>query len=605
MASRMLNSQSAGRTAAISAAVLLCLLLPAAAPAKPYPERLYEAARRDADSLLASERSQRFRDRWESVIGKFSTIADKYPAAPQAPDALYQAGDLWRRLYRKSWLKDDLDRSRRSFERLVRAYPRHELADDALLARADVLETLGRKKEAYETLQDLLSRHPRRETAEKARAQLAELSSFSPAARRTAPAPRPAAAAGVPSAPATAAPVTVTEVRAWSNPDYTRVVIYASGPLKVTKRVLPADEKAGKTPRLFLDLTAARLARGLGDPIPVKDGLLHQIRSSQNDADTVRVVMDIDSIDDHLLFTMDNPFRVVLDVSGKGGKLPAAAEGAPAGGDTGDQPLSLARQMGLGVKVIALDPGHGGRDPGARGPTGVQEKDVNLAVARKLREFLQQKGYQVHLTRESDVFIPLEDRPAFARDHGADLFISVHCNANRNRAMRGIATYFLGVAKDRESSEAAMLENAISENTMGDLEQILLDLARAANLRESSSLAESIQAEICRGIRCRYSAAGEDNGVKQAPFYVLMGTTNSRRKPMPAVLLETSFISNPEEEKLLADPDFQDQLARSITDGVRSYADSLSPAAMGFPPSSSTPAEAASPAPGPPAREPS
>jgi N-acetylmuramoyl-L-alanine amidase len=584
-------------------AALAGALLPASAPAMAYEERLYDAARRDASSLLASERSQRFRDRWESVIGKFQAIADRYPAAPQAPDALYQAGDLWRRLYKRSWLKDDLESARRAFERVARAYPRHALADDALLARADVLETLGRKKEAYQALQGLLSLYARRETAEKARARLADLSSFAPAPRQAAAMPRGGEVA-TPAAPPTAAFATVTEMRAWSNPEYTRVVIYASSPVKVTKRMLPADEKAGKSPRLFLDLSAARLARGLGDPIPVKDGLLRQVRSSQNDADTVRVVLDLDSVEDHLLFTMDNPFRVVLDVTGKGGRLPAVAGSVPLGGDTGEQPLSLTRQMGLGVKVIAIDPGHGGRDPGAIGPTGVQEKDVNLALARKLREILQQQGFQVHLTRENDVFIPLEDRPAFARDQGADLFISLHCNANRNRAMRGIATYFLGVAKDRESSEAAMLENAISENTMGDLEQILLDLARATNLRESSSLAESIQAVICREVRCRYSAAGEDNGVKQAPFYVLMGTTNSRRRPMPAVLLETSFISNREEEKLLADNGFQDLMARSISGGVKSYADSLSPAAMGVPPAHPAPAMDASPA-APPAREPS
>jgi N-acetylmuramoyl-L-alanine amidase len=565
--------------ARIFAAVLLLatMLLPAgAAAARPYGDRLYDAAQRDADALLASERSMRYRDRWEAVIGKYQVVADRYPDCESAAAALFQAGDLWRRLYRRSWLKEDLSRSLKSFERIVRSYPRSELADDALLGQADVLETMGRKADAYKALRNLIDRYPRGDTVARARGKLTDLAAFAPAPPRKEP------LSLSPRATAPSAPAAVSEVKTWSNPEYTRVVIYTSGPVTVKKHLLAANEAAGKPPRLFLDLFRARLARGLSDPIPVGDGLLRQVRSSQFDASTVRIVLDIDSLQDHLIFTMENPFRVVVDVTGKGGRIPAASD-APAMRGTTDDPLSLARQMGLGVKVIVLDPGHGGKDPGAIGPTGLQEKDVNLALARALRDLLTGKGYDVFLTRETDVFVPLEARPAFARDHGADLFISLHCNANRNRAARGIATYFLGVAKDRESSEAAMLENAISENTLGDLEQVLLDLARASTLRESSSLAESLQATICRQVKCRYSAAGEDNGVKQAPFYVLMGTTNSRRKPMPAVLVETSFISNHEEEKLLADPAFQGSLVQALAGGVQAYVDSLGPAALGIP----------------------
>jgi N-acetylmuramoyl-L-alanine amidase len=234
-----------------------------------------------------------------------------------------------------------------------------------------------------------------------------------------------------------------------------------------------------------------------------------------------------------------------------------------------DAPLPLAQQLGLGVRIIVLDPGHGGKDPGAIGPRGLKEKDVTLALAKRIKPLLEEQGYTVLLTRETDVFMGLPERTAFANQNRADLFISIHTNASRSNRVRGIETYFLGVAKSREASETAMLENAISQQALSDLEKILLDLTRTSNLKQSSVLAESIQESMFGGLSGKFSGI-RDLGVKQASFYVLIGAQ------MPAVLVETSFISNPTAERLLAKEDYRNALAQSILKGILRYVNGLS-----------------------------
>jgi N-acetylmuramoyl-L-alanine amidase len=159
-----------------------------------------------------------------------------------------------------------------------------------------------------------------------------------------------------------------------------------------------------------------------------------------------------------------------------------------------------------------------------------------------------------------------------ANDNGADVFISIHTNASRNRKARGVETYFLGVAKTREASETAMLENAISQQALSDLEKILLDLTRTSNLKQSSVLAESIQDSLYNGLSGNFGNTTRNLGVKQAGFYVLIGAR------MPAVLVETSFISNLNEEKLLSRKDYRDTVAQSLLNGIMKFVNALSTA---------------------------
>jgi N-acetylmuramoyl-L-alanine amidase len=361
--------------------------------------------------------------------------------------------------------------------------------------------------------------------------------------------------------------VTITDIKYWSNPDYTRLVVTATDPMRFDKNQLRRDDAAGKPPRLYVDIKNASIPLRLSNPIRIADGLLLQARVGQYDPRTVRLVLDIDSMKDHRVFTMVNPSRLVIDVIGEQGQYAGSAP--PMLQSPSDTPLPLAQQLGLGVRTIVLDPGHGGKDPGAIGPRGLKEKDVTLALARKIRPLLEAQGYTVLMTRETDVFVELHERTAFANQNKADLFISIHTNASRSRKVRGIETYFLGVAKSREASETAMLENAISQQALSDLEKILLDLTRTSNLRQSSVLAESIQENLFGGLSDSFRGI-KNLGVKQASFYVLIGAQ------MPAALVETSFISNPAAEALLRNEDYRDTLARSILRGILGYVNGLS-----------------------------
>jgi N-acetylmuramoyl-L-alanine amidase len=221
-----------------------------------------------------------------------------------------------------------------------------------------------------------------------------------------------------------------------------------------------------------------------------------------------------------------------------------------------------------GVRTVVIDAGHGGRDVGAIGPTGVREKDVTLQVARALKAELERRSdLRVILTRDTDMFVPLTARTRMANEAGADLFISVHCNSARSRSGQGFETYFLSEAKTEDERRVAKMENAslrfenpdIDPDQLGELNFILWDLAQNEYLRESSDLADLVQRGLDDELDLR------DRGVKQAGFWVLNGAY------MPAILIETAFISNPSEEQLLASSKFQARLVEGIADSLLEY----------------------------------
>jgi N-acetylmuramoyl-L-alanine amidase len=238
-------------------------------------------------------------------------------------------------------------------------------------------------------------------------------------------------------------------------------------------------------------------------------------------------------------------------------------------------PGSLAKQLALGVKRVVIDPGHGGRDYGAPGYLkGVHEKKVVLQIARKLAQKVREElKLEAVLTRDSDRFLTLEERTAFANTQGADLFISIHTNANRDRRAYGIETYFLNLATDEEAIRVAAMENATSTKNISDLQKILYDLMQNAKINESSRLAAYVQSAVISHLKANRYERIKSKGVKQAPFYVLLGAQ------MPSILVEVSFISNPRECKRLADPKFQDRVAAGVVQGIRNYIQATSPTA--------------------------
>jgi N-acetylmuramoyl-L-alanine amidase len=234
-----------------------------------------------------------------------------------------------------------------------------------------------------------------------------------------------------------------------------------------------------------------------------------------------------------------------------------------------DGTRSLIRTLGLKVGRIVIDPGHGGHDTGTIGPSGLQEKDLVLDIALKLKTLVEEKlGSEVLLTREDDTFIPLEERTAMANHSQADLFLSIHANSSRNRRVSGVETFFLDFASSSEAEEIAARENSSAQKTIFELQDLVQKIALKEKIDESRELAQIVQKSVTNQLQKAHSQT-RDRGVKQAPFIVLIGAN------MPSILSEVSFVSNPSDEKLLKSSSYRQKLAEALCRGIEAYAEAL------------------------------
>ncbi len=353
----------------------------------------------------------------------------------------------------------------------------------------------------------------------------------------------------------------VTEVRHWSYPTYTRVVVELTRPVTTEIKRLGADRSEGRPQRLYLDLPGVWVGLRYADPIPVGDGLLEGIRLGQNTRTSARLVIDLQRHDHHRLFFLSSPSRIVVDVyGGEGSRHRAPGPGArrPRPGN-GQLPLGMRQ-----VRTVVLDPGHGGRDPGALGAYGLREKDVTLRLARALRPKLVARGFRVVMTRDGDRTVSLEERTAFAEGVGGDVFISLHTNASRGRSARGIETYYLDKSHERHSRRVAARENGVPANRLDDLQRIVGQLRVSEVSVHSARLAKTVHEEVIAGVRSTHGSV-EDLGVKRGPFYVLFLSN------MPSILLEAGFLTNGVEAVRLRSDFYIEVLAEQISRGLSSY----------------------------------
>lgn len=408
------------------------------------------------------------------------------------------------------------------------------------------------------------------------------------------------AAVGVLSAPvfraaaAPPAPPVVSDIRAWTSEIYTRVAIDTGEEVAWQANTLPADAKNGLPPRIFIDLKGAGIRREiLRKPVEVRNGLLRQVRAGRFSRDTVRVVIDLERPSSHRVFALQDPYRIIVDIDGEGEipvppPEPAAASGPPPpvpASENAAEPAAPAEAAPVAAteaprkaesppapsarrhKVrVMIDPGHGGKDPGAIGPGGLKEKDVVLAIGRMVREKLSRSGeYEVRMTRDDDTYLPLEERTAMANHGRADLFVSLHINASRNRRAEGFSTYVLSRgAGNREDLELAARENGVPVAKLTGVKFIIDDIFTGARKNESLRLAKTVNDAIVRHVSARFGGV-QNLGLKQAPFYVLVGAR------MTAVLVESSFISNAREEARLRDPAYLERIADGVAEAVRYY----------------------------------
>ena len=361
-------------------------------------------------------------------------------------------------------------------------------------------------------------------------------------------------------------PVEIYKLRCHTHPNFTRIVLDIGSLRDYT------FTEARRPDRVYVDIYQVKLNPILeGQSFQVKNDYISQILFVHKTATTVRLACELDfaKVASYRVWHLFDPFRVVIDIYPKGTSSAGTSPNLAQPPQPLDSGYSMARQLGLGIRTIVIDPGHGGLDPGCIGKRGLQEKGVVLDICLKLKSLLgTRKDLQVILTRESDIYVPLEDRPVIANQKKADLFISVHANASFNRKRSGVETFFLNFSPDPSVNEIAAGENATSTKNISEMKSIIVKIVQNSKLFESKELAGKIHQSLLKSLLQKRGTV-KDLGVKGGPFWVLIGSD------MPSVLVEVSHLSNPKEEALLNTSEYEDQVARGIYNGILEYIRSL------------------------------
>ena len=488
------------------------------------------------------------------------------------------------------------------YEEVVRHYPASGYSDNALWRAAmlsrDMFKTFQAVRDRSASLrlfQLLASEYPSSKLSKQTPEQVSRLA-VHPA--KPSPSPSPAAEPS--------ALVTIKAIRRAVLADVVRIVI------ELDAEIAFHDDRLDNPSRVFIDLPSTRATSSLMDQTVRFDAdtdIVRQVRVGRQPNNMTRVVLETAGVSSYSIYPLYSPFRLVIDclratpvvVASPSGPpiqppsvsptvkadarpanpparttaAPAPAPAPPIASVPASLPsrntssgLSMARQLGLGVSRIVIDPGHGGHDPGAQGTDGT-EAELVLDVALRLERLLARlPGVEVVLTRRGNEFVPLQERTAIANREGADLFLSVHANASSVPAARGIETYFLNFASNQNAAAVAARENALSDQTMGTLQDVVKAITLNSKLDESRDFATAVQREMMGSLKLANKTV-KDLGVKQAPFVVLIGAS------MPSVLAEISFITNPQEARLLKKTAYRQRIAQALFEGIRQYQLSL------------------------------
>ncbi|MGI9534180.1 MAG: N-acetylmuramoyl-L-alanine amidase, partial [Thermodesulfobacteriota bacterium] len=537
---------------------------------------LFDEANQLYRDLAADPERSKDKEIWEIIAQAFFSVYESYPESKKAPNSLFLSGKMYEEIgnrfksdsaYRKS-----IDVSRQ----FVETFPLSNLADDAQIRIARIYEKLGDNTRAYVEYNRIIEDLPQGDMINAARKNLKRLARYKPKnpekykySYKTTRDSKPK----------------ITKIRHWSTPDSTRVVIHLDKKTSYSSKLLKADPNIDKPPRLFVDINNTAIDKNLHVE-PITKGLLGDIKFGRNTRDKSRVVLYINSFDDYKVFALQNPYRIVMDIQGDGTKTAKTSKKKykskykPKSLPSTEQVDSLRQALGLKIRTVVIDPGHGGHDPGAIGPNGVKEKDINLKIAKELKKILDKKGNEigidkVYLTRSNDRFIPLEERTAIAQKHNADLFISIHCNASKDRKATGSETYILSFTKNKRSLEVAARENATTTKRVSDLDDILKKYLLSSKIEESEKFAGYVQSSIYNTVAPKYKPF-KNKGIKKAPFIVLIGAD------IPSILVETSFITNPTEEKRLNNSKYRTRIAEGIFKGIKQYSSEIHTASINY-----------------------
>lgn len=348
-----------------------------------------------------------------------------------------------------------------------------------------------------------------------------------------------------------------------------RVKVRLSGKASYRVGVLDKNQAYHLPYRIYIDFQNTIIGPQVANITDISDPLLQQVRVAQTTRDTVRLVLDLSEQrsrqDCNIYYSGSNLLYIEL----KGLKQARSDADTPLPPKPPVQPKAVSsgaevRQTEQRKFVVVIDPGHGGRDPGAIGYNGLMEKEVSLLIARELKKRIDRDGrFKTVMTRYGDQFVSLQERADIANSHNADLFISIHANSHHDTSLTGIETYYLNFSSDAASRRAAARENFTTPEKIGDLEMILFDLLQSSKINASSILAGHVHNSLINALSKNRTI--RNLGVKHAPFRVLLDAD------MPGVLIEAAFISNPQEAVLLQRQSHQRLLAEAIFNGIERY----------------------------------
>lgn len=360
--------------------------------------------------------------------------------------------------------------------------------------------------------------------------------------------------------------VEIYDLRHFTHPTFTRIVVDIGHLREYNFNRLPSPD------RIYVDIYQTKLNPILHNKTYlVQNDYIDQIRIAQKSPSTVRVVVDLDfeKVKRFQVWPAFDPFRIVLDIYPTESVSETLSEKSPLPAQPTKEGYSMVRQLGLGIQRIVIDPGHGGTDPGCIGKDGTMEKVVVLDICKRLKKLLDtHDGLEVILTRETDIFVPLENRTVIANQKRADLFVSVHANANPSKKRSGINTFYLNFSHDPSVIEIAARENATSSKKISEMRSILEKIVKNSKIMESKELAENIQKNLVSTLKKSYKDVN-DLGFKGGPFWVLIGVET------PSVLVEVSHLSNAKEEAKLKIPQYRQSIAQGIYNGITNYINSL------------------------------
>ena len=562
----------------------------------------YEKARTSYQSFFKSKKGMDRRDRWISIIKKFESVYKNHFPSNEAYKAIFTTGDLYEQLFSISRRDKDLDAALEAYQKTVKEFKPDRLTDDALYRQGEIFFSRGKYVAALNSFEKVSTLIPKGDVAAKARSRISNVRSFVPKGdlvkqvslketKNTSYSKENSSLTG-------GKKLILKKIDYKVGSDSFRVVVYTS------EAVTFSQGRLSKPERVYINFKETQLADSVAKEIKIGSRFLKGLRLSQLDKENTRLVVDLNESNNLKIGVWSEGHKLFVELSNKKApdvkvasksKIPFTKKIASKPKIPSTKAVNFDKKVKhnkeprkVAVKVskkrsfpvvnkklplIVVDAGHGGNDLGAKGYRGIQEKNVNLAIALRLKDILTSRyKYRVILTRGDDTFIPLPGRGKIANDNNADVFVSVHANAAPRRAAHGIETYYLGQGHSEEAKATAARENGKLVKSVKDDEtqEILASMISTTKINQSSRLAGNIQNQLYQSMRKKYSGV-KNLGVKEGPFFVLHDTN------MASVLVEVGFVTNSREESRLKQSSYLDRLASSIAKGVSKFVQDSDP----------------------------